>query len=61
MYVVAKEDPQARTVGGWAVVLVHNFKRFSAISPLLVCIEHLTNIHLKMGKMIAFDDAPYIQ
>ena len=36
--------------------MVHNFERVSAFSPLLVCSEHLTDIHLKTAKMIAFDD-----
>ena len=58
---VAKEDPQARTVGGLAVQDGSQLKRVSAFSPLLVCSEHFTDIHLKMAKMIAFDDAPYIQ
>ena len=33
----------------------------SAFSPLFVCGKHFTNIHLKMAKMIASDDAPYIK
>ena len=40
--------------------MVHNFKRISAFSPLFVCSEHFTDVHLKMAKTIAFDDAPYI-
>ena len=36
--------------------MVHNFKHVSVFSPLLVCSEHFTNIHLKTAKMIAFDD-----
>ena len=35
--------------------LVHNF------SPLLVCIEHFTDVHFKTSKKITFDDTPYIQ
>ena len=65
LQVVAKEDPQARTVGGRVVsgtlsTMVHSLKRVSAFSPLLVCSEHFTDVHLKTVKMIAFDDAPYI-
>ena len=41
--------------------MAHNFERVSAFSPLLVCSEHFTDVHLKTAKMIAFDDAPYIQ
>ena len=56
---MAKEDPQARTVGGRVLsTVVYNFKRISAFSLLLVFSEHSTDIHLKMAKMIAFDDAP---
>ena len=40
--------------------MVQNFKRVSAFSPLLVCSEHFTDVHLKMAKVIAFDDALYI-
>ena len=43
--------------------MAHNFERVSAFSPLLVCSEHFTDVHLKtaIAKMIVFDDAPYIQ
>ena len=33
--------------------MVHNFKRVSAFSPLLVCNEHFIDVHLKTAKMIA--------
>jgi hypothetical protein len=41
--------------------MVNYFKRVSAFSPLLVSSDHFTAIHLKTAKMIAFDDASYIQ
>ena len=40
--------------------MVHNFKHVPAFSPLLVCSEHFTDVHLKTAKIIAFDDKPYI-
>ena len=49
-----------RTVGDRAV---HdgNFKRVSAFFSLLVSSKHFTDVHLKTGQMLAFDDAPNIQ
>ena len=41
--------------------MVNYFKRVSAFSPLLVCGKHFADIHLETAKMIAFDDAFYIQ
>ena len=62
LHVVAKEDPQARTVVGQVLsTVVYNFKRVFPLSLLLVFREHFTDVHLKTAKMIAFDDAPYIQ
>ena len=62
--IVFKEDLQARTVGGRAVhdrAMVHNFKRVSAFSPLLICSKHFADVHLKTAKMIVFYDAPYVK
>ena len=41
--------------------MVNYFKRVSAFPPLLVCGKHFADIHLETAKMIAFDDAFYIQ
>ena len=60
LHVVTKEDPQAWSVGGRAVHDVH-FKPASRFSPLLVCSEHFTEIHLKTARTRAFDNAPYVQ
>ena len=57
LHVVAKEDIQAGTVGGRVVHDGLQLWRVSTFSPLLVCSEHFTDIHLKTAKMIAFDDA----
>ena len=60
--VVAKEDPETRTVGGRVLpTVVYNFQRVSAFCLLLVFSEYFTDVHLKTAEMIAFDDAPYIQ
>ena len=41
--------------------MVNNFNVFPHSPPLLVSSKHFTDIHLKTTKMVAFDDAPYIQ
>ena len=41
--------------------MVNNFKRVPRSPPLLVSSKHFTDIHLKTAKMVAFDNAPYIQ
>ena len=41
--------------------MVNNFNVFPRSPPLLVSSKHFTDIHLKTTKMVAFDDAPYIQ
>ena len=58
---VAKEDPQARTVGGQAVHDGSQLLKHFCVLPSFVYSEQFTDVHLKTVKMIAFDNAPCIQ
>ena len=41
--------------------MLNNFKGVSVFSPFLVSSKHFAGVHLKTAKVIASDDAPYIQ